>query len=355
MFAMKVFGFPDQGYCEWKMEDMLERKVNITTKYGNIWANFLTVVPQGSTLSVHIANLIIWLKHKMMRMDEDEPSKERRNPYKFKIWDKGTDEQPSRLSTSYCDSNDGFHGAQTMKELYAEVSKAVRMTGYFSVASKLGRVGSKCLILLYNLNPRQAAEVRKWKFESCAWSFARDSIIKEAMPFRTHFRKGAEEMKNLSEENKEALAFFAKQHGVVKSLGVRMRSDRPDSKATGTAKKDLALMRLHQMHLNRIDDKALSIIINLLIVSIAQFAALESNISSADCNRIDRLILKKVRKGFSLAQNDMKDVIFLSNQQLGMNVRCFHGTMLAAKARELECGLNGELDYCTSLRARWQA
>ena len=51
----------------------------------------------------------------------------------------------------------------------------------------------------------------------------------------------------------------------------------------------------------------------------------------------------------------MKDVIYLSNQQLGMNVRCFHGTMLAAKARELECGLNGELEYCKSLRARWQA
>ena len=138
----------------------------------------------------------------------------------------------------------------------------------------------------------------------------------------------------------------------MKSLGVRMRSDRSDSKATGTAKRDQALIRLHQMNLNKIDDKALSIIINSLVVSIAQFAALESNISSADCNRNDRLILKKVRKGFSLALNDMKDVIFLSNQQLGMNIRSSHGTMLAAKARELECGLNGELQYCTSLRAR---
>ena len=136
---------------------------------------------------------------------------------------------------------------------------------------------------------------------------------------------------------------------------MRMRSDRPDSKATGIAKRNQALARLNQINLNKIDDKALSIIVNSLVVSIAQFAALESNISSADCNRIDRLILNKVRKGFSLAQNDMKDVIFLSNQQLGMNVRCFHGTILAAKARELECGLNGELEYCKSLRARWQA
>ena len=119
----------------------------------------------------------------MMRMDEDEPSKERRNPYQFKIWDKETDEQPSRLSTSYSDDNDGIHGANTMNELYAEVAKALRMTGYFSVASELGRVGSKSLILLYNLDPRQVGEVRKWRFESYAWSFAHDSIIKETMPF----------------------------------------------------------------------------------------------------------------------------------------------------------------------------
>ena len=38
-----------------------------------------------------------------------------------------------------------------------------------------------------------------------------------------------------------------------------------------------------------------------------------------------------------------------------MGVRSFQGTMLAAKARELECGLNGEMQYCTTLRARWQA
>jgi hypothetical protein len=29
--------------------------------------------------------------------------------------------------------------------------------------------------------------------------------------------------------------------------------------------------------------------------------------------------------------------------------------MLSAKARELECGLNGDMQYCTTLRARWQA
>ena len=230
------------------------------------------------------------------------------------------------------------------------------MTGYFSVVTKLGRSGAKSMIHLYNLDPRHAAKVKeKWKFESFAWSFAHDSIIKEAMPFKAHFLKTPEAMKNLSQENKDAMKALEKRSGVVKSLGVSTRSDKPDSRATGKAKCQQALMRITQLSLRKVDGKALAIIINSLVVSIAQFAALEANTTSAECGKVDRAILNKVRRGFGLSQKDMKDVVFLQPQQLGMGVRSFQGTVLAAKARELECGLNGEMQYCTTLRARWQA
>jgi hypothetical protein len=109
------------------------------------------------------------------------------------------------------------------------------------------------------------------------------------------------------------------------------------------------------MNMRGLDDKSIAIVINSLVISLAQFAALESNISIEDCNLIDRTIINKIRKGYSLAKNDMKDIMFVSHQKMGMNVRSFLGTMLAAKARELECGLNGEMQYCASFRARWQA
>ena len=294
MLAMKLFGCPDQGYCEWKMEDMVERDVNIVTRFGNVWANFLTGVPQGSTLSVHIANLIIWVKHRIMGMDEVDPTKKRGNPYTFQVWDTGRDDEPVRFSFSYCDDNDAVHGAETMEQLYKEISKSVRMTGYFSVVTKLGRAGSKSTIHLYNLDPRYAARVKeKWKFESYAWSFAHGSI-----------------MKDMSQENKDAMKALEKRSGVVKSLGVLTRSDKPDSRATGKVKCQQALMRISQMSLNKVDDKLLSIIINSLVVSIAQFAALEANITSAECGKVDRAILNKVRRGFGLSQNDMKNVVF---------------------------------------------
>ena len=73
------------------MESMCERRVHITTKYGNVLSDFLTGVPQGSTLSVHIANLSMWMKHKFMQADWDDPTEKRSNLYNFKIWDRGRD------------------------------------------------------------------------------------------------------------------------------------------------------------------------------------------------------------------------------------------------------------------------
>ena len=160
MMAMKTFGFPDQGYCEWNIESMYERGVNITMKYGNVMANFLTGVPQGSTPSVHIVNLIMWLKHKIMRGDSNDPPKHRGNPYKFRVCDRGRDKRLARFSTSYCDENDASYGAKSLKELHQQISDAVRMTGYFSVVTKLGGSAKKSMIHFYNLDPRHASTIR---------------------------------------------------------------------------------------------------------------------------------------------------------------------------------------------------
>ena len=103
-------------------------------------------------------------------------------------------------------------------------------------------------------------------------------------------------MKNLSKENKDAMVALERRSGVVKSLGVRTRSDKPNSRATGKAKCQQALARISQMSLTKMDDKALAIIINSLVVSIAQFAALETDINNAECGKIDRAILNKVKE-----------------------------------------------------------
>ena len=89
VIVMRLFGFKAQGYAEWKCEDMLERFVIVLTRYGITTCKCLTSFPQGSTRSVHIANLIIWVKHRVMRLDESIHLSPRRNAFRFRVWDSG--------------------------------------------------------------------------------------------------------------------------------------------------------------------------------------------------------------------------------------------------------------------------
>ena len=89
VIVMRLFGFKAQGYAEWKCEDMLEIFVIVLPRYGITTCKFLTGVPQGSILSVHIANLIIWVKHRVMRLNESLQLSPRRNAFRFRVWDSG--------------------------------------------------------------------------------------------------------------------------------------------------------------------------------------------------------------------------------------------------------------------------
>ena len=99
---------------------------------------------------------------------------------------------------------------------------------------------------------------------------------------------------NLSSENLAAVHFLKTQHINLKHLGVVMRTDLPDSKQTGKEKCTKALAKLNQMYLRGVDDKTLSIIVNMFIVSFAQYAVLESNIEATDLIKLDRAIINKV-------------------------------------------------------------
>ena len=106
-----------------------------------------------------------------------------------------------------------------------------------------------------------------------------------------------------------------------------MRYDIPDSSATGVSKCEQVLGRLRELSLKNVDDKSLAIIINSLVISLAQFAVLEATLSASDCTHIEEAIMEKVHRGYGLTTSDMKEIIFLSPQNLGMGLQNFTGTM----------------------------
>ena len=103
--------------------------------------------------------------------------------------------------------------------LKEEIKKQVRMTGYFSIVTRLGRIGSKSQIYIYNVDPNDAEEILSWRFEAYAWSHAAGTaIIKEETPAVYHFQKTPELMTNVSPANLAALRTLEKRHGITKHL-----------------------------------------------------------------------------------------------------------------------------------------
>ena len=71
--AMIIAGFPNEGYIEFKAEDLYHRKYNIITRAGKTSPNYTCGLPQGSPLSCMVDNLVILLKHKALQINpEDE-------------------------------------------------------------------------------------------------------------------------------------------------------------------------------------------------------------------------------------------------------------------------------------------
>ena len=290
LLLLKLFGFPDQGYPEMKAEDMTNRVVKLITRYGKEEADFLAGLPQGSPISVLLANLATWLKHKVKQGTAARIQQTRSDGYSFTAWDK--DEELVKeliiLTEGFSDDNGAFYSEETTQSLCNNVKKAVQLTGYFSMVTKLGRCAPKSAIDFWNIDPNDAAFMKSMTFDSWAWSFEQDSISKEIMPFRVQFRKSPTYWVNLSAENKAAVKFFETQHIDLMHLGVKMRTDRPDSSATGRDKCHKALAKLSQMYLRGVDDKTLSILVNMFVISFAQFAVLESNLAMTDLIKLDR-------------------------------------------------------------------
>ena len=208
--VLSLFGFLPQGYMEMKFEDMLERLVEILTRYGKEIAEYIAGLPQGSPLSVILANLVMWIKHKIVRRKLDNIKEDRKDYYIFKNWDKLHElkELLIRITEGFSDDNESFHSVPTTELLCKSTLDNITLTGYFSLVTKLGRCGAKSLVEFWNIDPRDADYIKNYDFSSYAWSFDKDGLVKEKSPIVVHFRKRKEEWENLSVENKKSHQIF---------------------------------------------------------------------------------------------------------------------------------------------------
>ena len=92
------------------------------------------------------------------------------------------------------------------------------------------------------------------------------------------------------------------------------------------------------------------------MVSFAQFAVLESELTEEDATRIDRVIIDKARKSIRIGEYRHERYYLSSKQNIRDGCYILQVTDLEATARELECGsgLNGNEPHCGAVRARFQ-
>jgi len=165
--AMKNVGFPDQGYCEFKIEDLYQRTTKITTRKGPTYIDYLCGLPQGQKMSCIVSNIVLRRKHLSWQIPSDGSTKSPvPNPecpsldsYEFKQIDPADEKRKTKIRVGvrgYCDDNTRDIEATDLNEAIRKTLHYTRMTGLHSLATKIGRKSSKSEIHFYNLTPEDA-------------------------------------------------------------------------------------------------------------------------------------------------------------------------------------------------------
>jgi len=170
--AMRVNGFPNQGYIEIKASAMEAKTVEIITSKGITYARFICGLEQGNPDSPTISNLVIKFKHDVWASISDEikqilkrNNQHNHEEYKFNSID-SQDGQLFLCKIGYSDDNSKFISVTNERDLLLLVKYFTQLSGDISMVTKIGRKSSKCEIQFYNISATLAIKMEK------VWSVA---------------------------------------------------------------------------------------------------------------------------------------------------------------------------------------
>ena len=147
--AMRVNGFPNQGYIEIKASAMEAKTVEIITAKGITYAWFICGLEQGNPDSPTISNLVIKFKHdvwghisKEIKTIFERNNAECQESYKFNSIDK-IDGQIYLCKIGYSDDNSKYISIKNEEDLLALVKYFTQLSGDISMVTKIGRKSAK--------------------------------------------------------------------------------------------------------------------------------------------------------------------------------------------------------------------
>ena len=343
--AMRVNGFPEQGYLEFKASAMSPKLVEIITSKGKVFAKFICGLEQGNPDSPTIANLVIKFKHDIWNAVSGEIGKIFRDQkefkdekYMFNIVD-SIDGTVMICKIGYCDDNSKFIRVENEEDLVRLVEYYLQLAGDLSMVTKIGRKGAKCDIQFYNLSANMTIKLKKCM--SIAWSFKHDAPIEEEVPFRVCMKKEEyEKLKvlidysNLEETEKlgwdKIINSDAHKHlGMIGKLS---------GSTAETSNHFIHKMenRLHQLNIGRMDIDPQRKCINMLVNTIHSYIPLQANHSTMRLAKFDGVISDVIRKANGISTSDCKHRIFLPQEKGGLGISSALEIDVISVCRELE-------------------
>ena len=373
LVSIMLEGAPSCGYVEMKADSLDGRMVNIICAQGNVKAKQGTGLLQGDMFSMGFPTPVMDCKHTASRLPvlKSSPiikvngrianlpvlmaSPLQRGPlakydpnlypYVFSIKD-DNDEITKVSGYGYCDDNEFPNGAENA---LAVAQARMCNTSKFSIVTKLGRRGSKSAIMVINADRSLAKNPPVTS--TIAWSFADHAPTEEVVELRLHFKE-AEDEDELNDIEDVAKASY---NGSDKRLGVYS-----DMIGDTTRSRDVTIasigMRMNDVGIYRVkSEKAISMVSNSIITSVASYSPLLSPMDGADLEKVDKMLFKQVATQLRLTSKDSKKLLSVHPSHLGHGVKSFTALRLAGVGRELEIYLNDNTAAGTAMRARLAA
>jgi len=343
--SMRINGFPECGFVEFKACMMGEKIVEIITCKGTAFAKFVCGLEQGNPDSPTIANLVIKMKHdiwatitdtlrEIMSKDVDNAC----NRYKFFVVDTD-DGEVCIYMMGYCDDNTKFISSKNENDLIPLVQNYLQLAGDLSMATKIGRKSSKCEVQFFNITAELTVKLDKcW---STAWSFVHDAPIEEQVPYKVFLQKSELskfyqliQYDELSIEEKEKwdaiVAPKAHRHlGLTATVG-------GDTSMSSQATLNKMYERLSKLKIRNMDPDAQCKCSNMLVSTMHSFVPVQNNFDQDELYRIDLTIASTVRKRNGISTSDSKHRIFLPSDMGGLGFLSTLETDVISTARELE-------------------
>ena len=343
--AMRVNGFPEQGFLEFKASAMGAKEVDIITCKGTAYARFVCGLEQGNPDSPTVANLVIKFKHDVWEVISEEIKKifdksnhSHNEKYLFNTLD-SIDGQVIICKIGYCDDNSKFIRVENEEDLVKLVFYYLQLAGDLSMVTKIGRKGSKCDIQFFNISADLTIKLRKTI--STAWSFKHDAPIEEEVPFRVCLKpaeltilKQKIEYESLDEVEKcnwdKIISPEAHRH--LGLLGTMSGS----TAETSSHFLRKMMNRVNQLKIQNMNTEAQKKCVNMLINTMHSYIPLQASHTVEDLLEFDNYVANLLRRKNGLTVTDAKHRLFIPDKLGGEGITSALEVDLLSTARELE-------------------